>query len=138
MATSTLSDSRRTRRFSHVPPAIDIPMQEAQEDEEDAFVEVNLQELPDDPTELCTLLDNENCSRDFWILISLAYSRDGNTDLAIELLNRGLNSRAIDSGNDQQKMAFWGALSWLYLQKSRESIRKPQGWSPAQLRHYPF
>lgn len=111
-----------------VPRSIDIPVSEPEEEgDEQAFVEVGLGELPDDPTELCTLLDNEDCSRTFWILISMAYSREGKTDLAIEIINRGLHSNQIEKGQEKEKLVFWGTLSWLYLQKTRESMRKPQG-----------
>ncbi|RPA77630.1 TPR-like protein [Ascobolus immersus RN42] len=129
MPTTTGGDNSRLARFSHVPRAIDVPLNEAQEDDEDAFVEVDFTSLPEDPTELCTLLDNENGARELWMMIATAYSKKGQTDLAIEMLNRGLNSQTIERGAEAQKMPFWGALTWMYLQKARESPRRPQGFS---------
>ncbi|KAK4987558.1 hypothetical protein LTR28_006919, partial [Elasticomyces elasticus] len=59
-------------RFADIPPAMDIPVSGG--DVEEA-VEVNLEELLDDPTELCTLLENENVAKSFWMTIALAYAK---------------------------------------------------------------
>lgn len=59
-------------RFSHIPAALDVPLSSG--DAEEA-VEVNLEDLMDDPTELCTLLENENVARGYWMTIALAYAK---------------------------------------------------------------
>jgi RNA polymerase-associated protein CTR9 len=51
-----------SKRFSDIPSAIDIPVQG---EDDDQAVEVDLEDLLDDPTELCTLLENEGAARTY-------------------------------------------------------------------------
>lgn len=111
------------QRFSDIPSAIDIPVSGA--DIEEA-VEVDLEGLLDDPTELCTLLENENAAKNFWMVISLAYAKQGKMDHAIEILNKGLVS--LSRGPQKEKIGLLSLLCWLYLYKSREAPRVvPEG-----------
>lgn len=105
-------------RFSDIPSALDIPVAGA--DAEEA-VEVDLELLPDDPTELCTLLENENAAKNIWMVVSLAYGRQHKINLAIEILNRGLHS--LSRGSSKEKIGLLSLLCWLYLWKSREAPR---------------
>ena len=52
-------------RFSDVPPSIDVPVQ----DQEDEAVEIGLENLVDDPTDLCDLFENQtvNCSKNVYV-----------------------------------------------------------------------
>jgi RNA polymerase-associated protein CTR9 len=109
--------ARTKGRFSDIPPQIDIPVQ-GMDDEE--AVEVDLEDLLDDPTELCTLLENEKVTRTFWMTISLAYAKQKKTDVAIEMLQRGL---AVVPGGPKEKLSMHSALCWAYLWKSREAPR---------------
>ena len=112
------------KRFSDIPSAIDIPFSEANTDEE--AVEVGLEQLPDDPTELCTLLDNENASKNLWMTISLAYARQHMIDHAIEILHKGLVT--LSRGAPTEKIGLLSLQCWLYLWKSREAPRvSPEG-----------
>ena len=112
------------KRFSDIPPAIDIPVSDADADEE--AVELNLEDLPDDPTELCTLLDNENASKSLWLTISLAYGRQHMIDHAIEVLHKGLAT--LSRGPPKEKIGLLSLQCWLYLWKSREAPRvRPEG-----------
>jgi RNA polymerase-associated protein CTR9 len=105
-------------RFSDIPSALDIPVSGADADE---AVEVNLEELLDDPTELCTLLENENAAKNFWMVISLAYAKQKKMDHAIEILKKGLES--LSRGSIKETLAPLSLLCWLYLYKSREAPR---------------
>ncbi len=58
--------------FSDIPSAIDIPVQGDQEDE---AVEIDLEDLLDDPTELCTLFENEHAAKTYWMTVALAYAK---------------------------------------------------------------
>ena len=112
-----------SKRFSDIPSAIDIPVSGVDEE----AVELDLVELHDDPTELCTLLDNENASKSLWLTISLAYAKQQNLDLAIEIVNRGLQSLT-RAGQHKEKIGLLGLQCWLYLWKSREAPRvAPEG-----------
>ena len=108
-------------RFSDIPSAIDIPVSGLDADE---AVEVNLEELLDDPTELCTLLENENAPKGYWMTISLAYAKQRKVDHAIEILNKGLAS--LSRGGPKEKIGLLSCLCWLQLRKSREAPRVVQ------------
>ncbi|KIE03029.1 Tetratricopeptide-like helical, partial [Metarhizium majus ARSEF 297] len=105
-------------RFSDIPSAIDIPVQGDQEDE---AVEIDLEDLLDDPTELCTLFENERAAKTYWMTVALAYAKQKKIDHAIEMLIRG--SGAIQSSNPRDKVSMICCLCWMYLWKSREAPR---------------
>lgn len=109
------------KRFSDIPAALDIPVQAQQEDDDQA-VEVDLRDLLDDPTELCTMLENEGAARTHWMMISLAYAKQGKVDHAIEIITRGL---VAIKGNSKERLSMLSCLCWLYLWKSREAPRVP-------------
>lgn len=104
-------------RFSDIPSAIDIPVSGFDSDE----VEISLEELPDDPTELCTLLDNEKAAKNFWVIIALAYAKKDQLDHAIEILGRGLAS--LTQGVTREKLGLLNWMAWLYMLKSRHAPR---------------
>ena len=109
-------------RFSDIPSAVDIPVSgEAEE-----AVELNLEDLIDDPTELCTLLENENASKTLWLTMSLAYAKKRMIDYAIEICSRGLQS--LSRGLAKEKIGLLSLQCWLYIWKSREAPRvAPEG-----------
>ncbi|WEW56489.1 protein required for normal CLN1 and CLN2 G1 cyclin expression [Emydomyces testavorans] len=108
-------------RFSDIPSAIDIPASSF-----DTEVEISLEELPEDPTELCTLLDNEQATKNFWVIIALAYAKHNQLDLAIEILNRGIAS--LPQSALKEKLGLLGWICWLYLLQSRKAPRvAPEG-----------
>lgn len=113
--------SLANRRFSDIPSAIDIPASTF-----DSEVEVSLEELPDDPTELCTLLENEKAAKNFWVIIALAYAKQKQIDHAIDILNKGLASVA--HGATKEKLGLLGWMCWLLMLKSRQAPRVvPEG-----------
>jgi RNA polymerase-associated protein CTR9 len=107
------------KRFSYIPPAIDIPLGEGEE------VEVNLSELLEDPTELCTLLENEGVAKGYWEITALAYAKENKMDHAIDIIKKGLG--AFSSGNPQDRLSLLSALCWMYLFKCRNAPRIPEG-----------
>ncbi|KAL4817841.1 acyltransferase-domain-containing protein [Aspergillus spinulosporus] len=111
-----VTGSLANSRFSDIPSAIDIPASTL-----DSEVEVSLEGLPDDPTELCTLLENERAAKNFWVIIALAYAKQKQIDHAIDILNKGLASVA--QGATKEKLGLLGWVCWLYLLKSREAPR---------------
>ncbi|KAI5300643.1 hypothetical protein KEM56_002306, partial [Ascosphaera pollenicola] len=111
-------------RFADIPPAIDIPVSTL--DSEASEVEISLEDLPEDPSELCTLLDNEKAGKNCWVIIALAYAKQNKPDLAIEILNRGLASLA--QGVTKEKLVIMSWICWLYILKSRKAPRvAPEG-----------
>ncbi|KAL4917936.1 hypothetical protein BDW62DRAFT_210858 [Aspergillus aurantiobrunneus] len=115
-ASFPISGSLTNLRFSDIPSAIDIPASTL-----DSEVEVSLEGLPDDPTELCTLLENEKAAKNFWVIIALAYAKQKQIDHAIDILNKGLASVA--QGATKEKLGLLGWVCWLYLLKGRQAPR---------------
>lgn len=106
------------KRFSAVPHALDIPV--GQGDEAEA-VEVDLEELQPDPTELCMLLENEEVAGGYWTTIALAYAKAGRVDTAIEIVTKSLDS--VGRGNPMDKLPIFNCLCWFYLLKTRDAPR---------------
>ncbi|KAH8737729.1 RNA polymerase II-associated protein [Ilyonectria robusta] len=107
-------------RFTDIPSAIDIPVQGDQEDE---AVEIDLEDLVDDPTELCTLFENERAAKTYWMTVALAYAKQHKIDHAIEMLLRGGSAIQNNSTNPRDKVSMICCLCWMYLWKSREAPR---------------
>ncbi|KAH7162621.1 RNA polymerase II-associated protein [Dactylonectria estremocensis] len=107
-------------RFTDIPSAIDIPVQGDQEDE---AVEIDLEDLVDDPTELCTLFENERAAKTYWMTVALAYAKQRKIDHAIEMLLRGGAAIQNNSTNPRDKVSMICCLCWMYLWKSREAPR---------------
>lgn len=110
------ASSQVNLRFSDIPSAIDIPASTL-----DSEVEVSLEGLPDDPTELCTLLENEKAAKNFWVIIALAYAKQKQLDHAIDILNKGLAS--VGHGAAKEKLGLLGWVCWLLMLKSRQAPR---------------
>lgn len=116
------SNRLMSKRFSDIPSAIDIPVQG---EDDDQAVEVDLEDLLDDPTELCTLLENEGAARQYWMTVSLAYAKQKKVDHAIEMLLKGGLAM---KGGQKEKLSMLTCLCWMYLWKSREAPRvAPEG-----------
>ena len=110
----------KSKRFSDIPKVIDIPVQ----DQDDEAVEINLEDLVDDPTELCTMFEMEGAARTYWMTVALAYAKQKKVDYAIEMLIRGANAMQVN----KEKLPIVTCLCWMYLWKSRESPRvAPEG-----------
>lgn len=109
-------------RFSAVPPAMDIPISSGEVEE---AVEVNLEDLMDDPTELCTLLENENVAKNFWMTIALAYAKQQKVDHAVDIVSRGLG--ALARGRSDDKLTLLACQCWLYLWQCRDAPRVKPG-----------
>lgn len=117
-------------RFSDIPSALDIQVSGGDETE---AVEISLEELLDDPTELCTLLENENAEKRVWMIIALAYARQGKIDLAIDILHKGLGS--LSRGSAKEKLGPLGLLCWMFLGKSRSAPRViPEGQPESEVK----
>ncbi|KAK5627715.1 hypothetical protein RRF57_003430 [Xylaria bambusicola] len=109
-----------TKRFSDIPDTIEVPVQE---DDDFINVEIDLNNLVDDPTELCDMFENEHTARLYWMTIALAYAKQNKTDRAIEVLNRGSN--AMQDTTPLEKLSLIACVCWMYLRKSREAPRLP-------------
>lgn len=119
-------------RFSDIPSAIDIPIPSGEADE---AVEINLEDLVDEPADLCTLLENESAAKTYWMTVALAYAKQHKVDHAIEMLQRGGSGADIqrNNANPRDRVSMVCCLCWMYLWKSREAPRlAPEGVSVSE------
>lgn len=98
-----------------MPSILEVPLEA---DGEVLTIDLN-NDLPDDPSEICVLLENENCIAKYWLEIGSAYSRNKQWDNAIEVVTRGLKARIVQSETD--KAPFYSTLCWLYLSRFRKT-----------------
>jgi len=107
------SKEARLGRFAEIPASVEIPIGEEE------TVELSLEDLSDDPTELCSLLESERLDKHFWLVVALAYAKQAQFSTAIEVLNRGY--QMYQQGQAEDRLAMLSALTWMYLKKAREA-----------------
>lgn len=118
-ANGVLNGVPKSKRFSNIPDTIDVPVN----DQDDEAVEIDLRELADDPTELCTLFEMENAQRSLWMTVALGYAKLRKPDIAIEMLKRASEVMQGANTNARDKLVVVTALCWMYLWKARDAPR---------------
>lgn len=118
-ANGVLNGVPKSKRFSNIPDTVDVPVN----DQDDEAVEIDLRELADDPTELCTLFEMENAQRSLWMTVALGYAKLRKPDIAIEMLKRASEVMQGANTNARDKLTIVTALCWMYLWKSRDAPR---------------
>ncbi|KAF2404166.1 TPR-like protein [Trichodelitschia bisporula] len=106
----------RNERFADIPLALDIPVLDAEEE----AVEVNLTELQEDHTELCTLLEMENVARQYWMTVALAYAKQSKVDQAVEIVLKAVKVKT----DPEDRVSLLHAAVWMCLSKCREAPRE--------------
>ncbi|ORY17631.1 hypothetical protein BCR34DRAFT_596805 [Clohesyomyces aquaticus] len=122
-------------RYSEIPPAISVAVAEV---DGPIDVEISLDDdIQDDPTELCTLLENEKSEKSTWVKVAIAYAMHKKLDVGIEVLSRAVG--AFTKARADDRLSILNALCWLYLLKCREAPRvKPEGQLPSEARTKDF
>ena len=123
------ADSSQTLgRFSDIPSflAIQVPG----EGGGDETIEISLEELVDDPTELCMALEDADADKRAWMGLALAHTRQKKVDLAVDILHAGLNSLSKPAKNPKEKLGPLSLLCWLFLGKCRSAPRVPLEGKP--------
>ncbi|KAF2205580.1 hypothetical protein GQ43DRAFT_459850 [Delitschia confertaspora ATCC 74209] len=120
-----------TQRFADVPPTISVAIAEV---DGPVDVEISLAEdIQDDPTELCGLLEVEDAAKSMWMVVAMAYAKQKKTDLAIEVLGKAVNAFA--RGRADDRLSILNGLCWLYILKCREAPRvRPDGPADSEVR----
>lgn len=121
-------------RFADIPRAITVAVAE-----QDGPIDVEISlddDIQDDPTELCTLLDNENAGKSMWIVVALGYAKQKKLDVALEVLSKALT--ALSTGQANDRLSILNAICWLYLLKCREAPRIKSGRFSLELKAVPF
>lgn len=81
---------------------------------------VNLDaDLPDDPSEICTLLENENCAAEYWLAFAAAYARTNQGASAAEIATKGIEAPICKTMEDRQP--FYSFLGWLSVRDMRDA-----------------
>ncbi|KAF1851049.1 protein prenylyltransferase [Cucurbitaria berberidis CBS 394.84] len=107
-------------RYSDVPSAITISV--ADEEGGQLDVEIPLDEdIQDDPTELCAILENEKSLTSTWVKVAVAYAKHKKIHVAIDVLSQAIHVFARARGED--RLSILNGLCWLYLLKCREAPR---------------
>lgn len=120
-------------RYSDVPSAITISV--ADEEGGQLDVEVALDEdIQDDPTELCAILENEKSLTSTWVQVAVAYAKQKKVDVAIDVLSQAV--KVFGRARSEERLSILNGLCWLYLLKCREAPRLKSGMhAMAILRH---
>jgi RNA polymerase-associated protein CTR9 len=106
-------------RYSKVPPTILVAVAEA---EGPIDIEISLDDdIQEDPTELCTLLENEQSAKATWTTVAIAYAKHKKVDVAVEVLTRAAS--VFGRGRVEDRLSILNGLCWLYLLKCREAPR---------------
>lgn len=128
-------------RFASIPSALDIPVSSAGPERDDKpveVVEVDLEVLMDDSEDICTLLDNENAARTYWVNVALAYAKQGKPNHAIDIVTKGMS--VLPANKTDDRLVFLACLCWLNLAQCRSAPRtKPESNDGTQVQtkdHY--
>ncbi|KAF2823742.1 protein prenylyltransferase [Ophiobolus disseminans] len=107
-------------RYSDVPSAITISVADDEGGQLD--VEVALDEdIQDDPTELCAILENEKSLTSTWVQVAVAYAKQKKVDVAIDVLRQAVS--VFTGVRAEERLSILNGLCWLYLLKCREAPR---------------
>ncbi|KAF2854344.1 hypothetical protein T440DRAFT_552210 [Plenodomus tracheiphilus IPT5] len=123
-------------RYSDVPSAITISVADDEGGQLD--VEIPLDEdIQDDPTELCAILENEKSLASIWIKVAVAYAKHKKVDVAIDVMSQAI--QVFGNARGEDRLSILNGLCWLYLLKCREAPRTKQDTHPdpdAKLKDY--
>ncbi|CUM65692.1 uncharacterized protein PRCAT00003340001 [Priceomyces carsonii] len=103
--------------------SLDIPVTNGE------IVSINLHdELPEDPNEIISFLENESCPLKFWISIALAYNSLSKIDESFEIVKTAIESKQFL----QEDISSLHTLkAWLYLKLVSQGINKEKNLSDA-------
>lgn len=107
-----ISDPALKEKFTS--NTITIPLKE--EGEEVVIDAVD--DLPDDSNELCALLTNEECSAEYWILVSQAYANQGKIDEALIVIQQALEIPSVANSSNENFSELNNFAAWLNLLKA--------------------
>ncbi|KAI4624866.1 uncharacterized protein J4E87_005347 [Alternaria ethzedia] len=122
-------------RYSDVPSSITISV--ADEEGGQLDVEIPLDEqIQDDPTELCDILEAEKSATSTWVQVAVAYAKRKRIETAIDVLRQA--TQVFNRARGEDRLSILNGLCWLYLLKCREAPRvRPQNAdSDVKLKEY--
>ncbi|KAG7828574.1 hypothetical protein KL920_003711 [Ogataea angusta] len=99
------------QREAYVSKNITIPLKEEGEE----VVIDTISDLPEDSSELCALLTNEESSTKHWLVVAKAYASRGKIDESLNVIKNALDSPTIMDATGDVQSTLHGFLAWLYL-----------------------
>ncbi|CAN6626443.1 RNA polymerase-associated protein Ctr9p [Trichomonascus vanleenenianus] len=90
---------------------VDIPLHDGAD-----VVTIRMTDMPDDPDELCTFLENEQSGDEYWLTVAILYARKGMIQAAMRVINAALER---ENKDERSKLPFVACLAWLYLREYR-------------------
>ncbi|KAH8633080.1 Tetratricopeptide repeat protein 1 [Alternaria alternata] len=107
-------------RYSDVPSSITISVADDEGGQLD--VEIPLDEqIQDDPTELCDILEAEKSATPTWVQVAVAYAKRKRIETAIDVLKQA--TQVFNRARGEDRVSILNGLCWLYLLKCREAPR---------------
>lgn len=97
---------------------LDIPLSNGE------IVSINLiEELPEDPHELITFLENEECPSKYWINVSQAYANLYRLDDAFLVVDKGLHHKGFNNEliDQLEKYSYWLSLKYIAMGKDKSN-----------------
>ncbi|SCU84172.1 LADA_0D00254g1_1 [Lachancea dasiensis] len=98
---------------------LDIPLKDSEE-----VVSIDLvNDLPEDPADLKTLLVEENSDKEHWITIAIAYSQRGSLSECISLVQM-----ALEVFQGPQSGPLHTCLTWAFLKQAKQYSMEKENW----------
>lgn len=82
---------------------------------------VTIDDLPEDPQELISFLEAENCAIKYWVLVSQAYAQSNKLAEALTIAKQGL---LVETYTEEQKTVLHRVAGWTYLKLASDGIDK--------------
>ncbi|KAK4501192.1 hypothetical protein PRZ48_006999 [Zasmidium cellare] len=108
------SSHRLYERYADVPDAVDVPVG-------GDIVALDTTQEIDDIEELADMLQDENVETKWWLIIALAYVKQGHVTIAIDVLKKA--DEVMQQGRQQDRLSVLLCLAWVYVWKSRRAPR---------------
>ena len=113
-------------RYSDVPSSITISVADDEGGQLDVEIPLDDQ-IQDDPTELCDILEAEKSATSTWVQVAVAYAKHRRIETAIDVLKQATDVFSRARADD--RLSILNGLCWLYLLKCREAPRvRPRTW----------
>ncbi|CEP61048.1 Ctr9p LALA0_S02e05578g [Lachancea lanzarotensis] len=104
--------------------SLDIPLKDSEE-----VVSIDLvNDLPEDPSDLKTLLVEENSDKEHWLTIAIAYSQCGMLKESISLVQM-----ALEVFQGPQSAALHTCLTWAFLKQAKDQSTHQNAWDSSLL-----
>ena len=122
-------------RYSDVPSSITISVADDEGGQLDVEIPLDDQ-IQDDPTELCDILEAEKSATSTWVQVAVAYAKHKRIETAIDVLKQATD--VFSRARPDDRLSILNGLCWLYLLKCREAPRVKPRMSPALLHTLPL